>query len=173
MAEYLVGASRLMPQGGGNAEQQLAELRDFCRVLLDELSWALSNMSVSNFSERALEGLAERLRALTPEEPAVRIETKEYTGNGQYGLGNAVRAAFSFQPTLVLVEAKYSSNMGPLVIPAGVSSTYCKSDDSGSLVTVMWSADGTALQWYNSNSSTWMLNNNDKNYLVVAIGTVI
>ena len=170
--DYLVGSSRLMPQGGGSAERQLEELRSFCKVLLEELSWALSSLGPGNFTERGLAALAERIAGLMPEEPAVRIETKEYTGDGQYGLGHAVRAAFSFQPTVVLVEAKYSSNMGPLVIPAGVSSTYCKSDDSGSLVTVMWAADGTALQWYNDYSSTWMLNNNNKDYIAIAIGTV-
>lgn len=172
MAEYLVGASRLMPQGGGSAEQQLAELRDFCRVLLDELSWALSNMSAANFSERALEGLAERIGGGTG--GGLQMAAGQYTGNGNMGAEYAVSLSFPFAPRLVVIQCRPASTAtqakGPLLIHAGVTKVHNRDDGSGDNLYVTWSGDGKSVSWYSETSGSWQMNINNTVYNWTAIG---
>lgn len=169
MAEYLVGASRLMPQGGGSAEQQLAELRDFCRVLLDELSWALSNMSAANFSERALEGLAERIGGGGAGGGGMQMAAGQYTGTGSYGEADAVTLSFSFAPRLVIIQNKTGNEWGPLLIHAGVSAVHNKGDSSGDNLTVQWSGDGRTLKFWSTSSGGAQMNRTNT-YNWTAIG---
>ena len=172
MAEYFVGASRLMPQGGGSAERQLEELRSFCKVLLEELSWALSSLGPGNFTERGLAALAEKLG--TYSDDGLRMAAGQYTGNGNYGASDATELSFPFAPRLVVIQSKPASpsgrTNGPLLIHAGVTGVHNRNDGGGDNLTVTWSSDGKTVSWYSDTAGQWQMNLNNVIYNWTAIG---
>ncbi len=100
-----------------------------------------------------------------------RSAVGSYTGTGAYGSSNPNSLSFPFAPKLVIIQSAADSKYGPLFIRAGVSTTYCKQDSSGSATTVNWSNGGKTLSWYTTSSQVaYQLNSNGHNYNYIALG---
>lgn len=129
--------------------------------LLSDATAALLGLSGDSTVDGALALIANK----------ARHEEGSYTGTGDYGSANPNTLSFSFAPKIVIIQSAADSKYGPLFIQAGVSTTYCKQDGSGSATTVNWSNGGKTLNWYTTSSqAAYQLNSNGHNYNYIAFG---
>lgn len=97
---------------------------------------------------------------------STKIETGSYTGTGTYGYNNRITLTFSNKPILVVVyDATYGHYM--LIAKKAPFSVWMADAYSSHGSTVLWS--NSILSYYNTDTSTYMMNNSGIKYYYIAI----
>lgn len=117
------------------------------------------------------------------EADGVKIEVGSYVGTGTYGSSNPNKLTFGFVPKMVLIGLDYDLT-GNWTYPfsyeglyiAGLSKmrVFTRAKASGSATmgdkVPLKTASGNVLEWYNTSSAPYQLNDTNLKYVYVAIG---
>ena len=117
------------------------------------------------------------------EADGVKIEVGSYVGTGKYGSSNPNKLTFGFVPKMVLIGLDYDLT-GNWTYPfsyeglyiAGLSKmrVFTRAKASGSATmgdkVPLKTASGNVLEWYNTSSAPYQLNDTNLKYVYVAIG---
>ena len=139
----------------------------------------------ANTAAAALEalGVPAAVSELIAESGAARIQVGSYVGTGKYGSSNPNKLTFGFVPKMVLIGLDYDltgnwtyafSYEGLYIAGLSKMRVFTRAKASGSATmgdkVPLKTASGNVLEWYNTSSAPYQLNDTNLKYVYVAIG---